>query len=214
MSMGQDDAVAIVGFGGIFPGSADLERFWANIVGGVDATREVPPGRWMLDPAGAFDPEGRRARPGLLDPRRLRRGFRLDLEGLDLDLELVDRLDPMFHLALHAAAPGLEIGADRGDRSPARRRHLRQHRPADRDVLGVSREILGRAIERGLGRSGVGRRDDRAAQRLPGRPAGGARGAGARARRRRRSRSTPPAPRRSTRSSWPPTSSARAGPTR
>ena len=96
------ERVAIVGIGGIFPGAPDLERFWANVAAGVDATTEVPPGRWALDPADAFD-------PGVATPDRVYstrggfvEGFRLDPEGLDLDPALVDRLDPMFHLALHA----------------------------------------------------------------------------------------------------------------
>jgi acyl transferase domain-containing protein len=59
--MERNERVAIVGIGGIFPGSPDLERFWANIAGAVDATSEVPPGRWPLDPADAFDPPRRHA---------------------------------------------------------------------------------------------------------------------------------------------------------
>ena len=50
MTMEQDDAIAIVGYGGIFPGAADLEQFWANIIGGVDSTaRSLPAaGCWPL----------------------------------------------------------------------------------------------------------------------------------------------------------------------
>src|SRR4051812_5528173 len=104
MSMGQDDAVAIVGFGGVFPGSADLEGFWTNIAGGVDSTREVPPGRWILGPARAYDPKVPKLDKVYATRGGFVEGFRPDFDGLDLDLELVDRLDPMFHLALHAAA--------------------------------------------------------------------------------------------------------------
>ena len=39
--------VAIVGIGGIFPQSATIEQFWANVKNGIDTAREVPPGRWM-----------------------------------------------------------------------------------------------------------------------------------------------------------------------
>ncbi|HEY4460686.1 MAG TPA: beta-ketoacyl synthase N-terminal-like domain-containing protein [Pseudonocardiaceae bacterium] len=38
--------VAIVGMAGVFPGAPDLDSFWANIVGNVDAVTEVPAHRW------------------------------------------------------------------------------------------------------------------------------------------------------------------------
>ncbi len=94
--------IAIVGIGGIFPGSPTLSAYWANIRDGVDLTREVPPGRWVLDPATAYRPG-----PATVDHVSSRsggfiEGFRLDPGGLDVDLALVDRLDPMFRLGLHA----------------------------------------------------------------------------------------------------------------
>ncbi len=98
----HEERVAIVGIGGIFPRSPDPGRFWANVEAGLAATREVPPGRWLLEPADAHDP-----RVGLADHVYSTRGcfvegFRLDPEGLDVDPGLLGRLDPMFHLALHA----------------------------------------------------------------------------------------------------------------
>src|SRR3982750_2319657 len=100
--MPQDERVAIVGIGGGFPPSADLGTFWANVARGIDAPREVPPGRWLLDVADAYDPKVGAAdrvystRGGFVE------GFRLDPEGLDIDAGLLSRLDPAFHLALHA----------------------------------------------------------------------------------------------------------------
>ncbi len=32
-----------------FPAAADTDRFWANIVAGVDAVTEVPADRWDVD---------------------------------------------------------------------------------------------------------------------------------------------------------------------
>jgi PfaB family protein len=96
------ERVAIVGIGGIFPGAVDLDQFWANIAGAVDSTREVPPGRWSLEMADVYDPHVGAAdhvyatRGGFIE------GFAFDPEGLDLDPGLVSRLDPLFHLALHA----------------------------------------------------------------------------------------------------------------
>jgi acyl transferase domain-containing protein/3-hydroxymyristoyl/3-hydroxydecanoyl-(acyl carrier protein) dehydratase len=94
--------IAIVGIGGIFPGAPDLVRFWANIAAARDVTREVPPGRWAAAVEEVFDPRVAEpdrvyaTRGGFVDD------FRLDPEGLDLDPGLLDRLDPMFQLALHA----------------------------------------------------------------------------------------------------------------
>ena len=40
------DGIAIVGMGALFPGAPDLDAYWANIAGGVDAISEVPAERW------------------------------------------------------------------------------------------------------------------------------------------------------------------------
>ncbi|WP_406694715.1 beta-ketoacyl synthase N-terminal-like domain-containing protein [Singulisphaera sp. Ch08] len=100
--MQHRERVAIVGIGGIFPQSPDLDRFWANIAAGVDTTREVPRGRWLLDVADAYDP--RVGAPDRVYSTRggFIEGFQLDPDGLDLDPAELGRLDPMFHLALHA----------------------------------------------------------------------------------------------------------------
>ncbi|HMF37911.1 MAG TPA: beta-ketoacyl synthase N-terminal-like domain-containing protein, partial [Isosphaeraceae bacterium] len=151
MSMPEDEAVAIVGYGGIFPGAGDPEGLWANIVEAVDATTDVPPGRWLLAPSRAFDP--RVPQPDKVYATR--GGFvgdvALDLAGLNLDPALVRRLDPVFHLALHAAHT-----AWKSSRTES----------LDRDRVGVifgnivlptegsssfSRAVLGRFFEEGLG---------------------------------------------------------------
>ena len=101
--MSRDIRVAIVGIGGIFPDSPDLQRFWDNIVNGVATAREVPPGRWRLDPSDAYDPQV--GRPDHVYSTRgcFIDGFQFDPTGLDLDPDLITRLDPVFHLSLHAA---------------------------------------------------------------------------------------------------------------
>ncbi len=101
--MGSRERVAIVGMGGIFPRSPDLERFWDLIVSARDATEEPPPDRWLLDPSATYDP-----RIGAPDKVYATRGgfvapFDLDTDGLAIDAELLGRLDPQFHLALYAA---------------------------------------------------------------------------------------------------------------
>src|SRR3954452_5957954 len=106
MIMDPDDAfaIAIVGYGGVFPGCTDdLAAFWANVNGAKDVTTEVPAGRWALAPDQAFDPAISRAdkvyatRGGFVGP------LQAEHAGLTLDPALLNRLDPVFHLALHAA---------------------------------------------------------------------------------------------------------------
>jgi acyl transferase domain-containing protein/3-hydroxymyristoyl/3-hydroxydecanoyl-(acyl carrier protein) dehydratase len=96
-------AIAIVGVGGLFPGADSLEQFWANIRDRGDATSEVPRSRWLIDPAQAFDP-----RIAVPDHVYSTRGCfvarpRLDAQDFNLDRSIVERLDPLFHLALYTA---------------------------------------------------------------------------------------------------------------
>ncbi len=100
--MKPNEAIAIVGRGGIFPGAPDLSGFWRVIAGGRDVTREVPAERWPFSPRAVWD-----ARPGTPDRVvSLNGGFlengSLDLSGLDVDSALIAELDPLFHLVLHA----------------------------------------------------------------------------------------------------------------
>jgi acyl transferase domain-containing protein/phosphopantetheinyl transferase len=46
--------VAIVGMAALFPGAADLESYWRNIVAGVDAVTDVPASRWDAE---YYDPD-------------------------------------------------------------------------------------------------------------------------------------------------------------
>jgi acyl transferase domain-containing protein/acyl carrier protein len=43
---GASFPVAVIGIGCRFPGAADKETFWRNLVGGVDSVSTVPPSRW------------------------------------------------------------------------------------------------------------------------------------------------------------------------
>ncbi|QLH25813.1 type I polyketide synthase [Streptomyces sp. Rer75] len=51
----QMPPVAIVGMSVLLPGSPDLDTYWRNLTGGVDAITEVPAGRWDT---GFYDPQG------------------------------------------------------------------------------------------------------------------------------------------------------------
>lgn len=46
---GKPGKIAIIGMSCLFPGAPNLAAFWSNIVGGVDATREVTDREWRLD---------------------------------------------------------------------------------------------------------------------------------------------------------------------
>ncbi len=100
--------IAIVGFGGVFPGAKSQKDFWRNIERGEDATAEVPPVRWYMDPDEAYSPEVATAdrvyarRAGLLGD------IDLDTDGLSIDAHVLDGLDPMFRLALRAAQMAVE----------------------------------------------------------------------------------------------------------
>jgi acyl transferase domain-containing protein len=98
--------IAIVGIGGLFPvadnSTATPEQFWKNVLDAVDASREAPPGRWLIPPDEAFAPG-----VAVADHVYSKRGyflgdFTLDTMGLDVSRELLAQLDPLFHLTLAA----------------------------------------------------------------------------------------------------------------
>src|SRR5260370_29258265 len=82
------ERIAIVGMGGLFPGTgqstATPVEFWQNVLHAVDASREVPPGRWLLDADACFDP-----RVAVPDHVYSKRGYFLGdfvLDAADFDL--------------------------------------------------------------------------------------------------------------------------------
>ena len=101
--MNEPQPIAIVGAGGIFPGAPDLPRFWKNISEGVCSSKEAPPGRWSLAGRDVFDPQ--KGAPDKVYSLKacFIEDFKLDPAGLDLRETFIAKLDPVFHLALHAA---------------------------------------------------------------------------------------------------------------
>ncbi len=146
-----DEAIAIVGVAGLFPGSETLAEFWDNISRGVDSTTEVPEGRWLIDPADAFDP-----RVGLADHvYSTRGGFvsreRFDPGGLEIDGIRASDLDPVFQLALHVARAAWRDA--RTDRVDSRRAGVILGNivlPVE-SAAGWSREVLASSFEEQLG---------------------------------------------------------------
>ncbi len=104
--MTQHPPIAVVGMAGIFPGASDLSIFWDNIVNKVDTVGEVPPGRWIVEPEAIYNPT---PTPGKVISRRacLIHDFIFDAKDLDLDSSLIDALDPLYQLVLHAGRQAL-----------------------------------------------------------------------------------------------------------
>ena len=162
--------IAVVGMGGIFPGAPDLDHFWANIAAGVDASREVPPHRWVLHPARAHDPE-----IGAADKVYSTRGcfiedFHLDMRNLDLDPDVVAVLDPLFHLALHAGRQAVE-DAGLSEASRARVGVIIGNIALPTDSSSkIAREILGQTFDEATGsRTSSGLAPGQGPGRAPGR---------------------------------------------
>ncbi len=91
--------IAVVGMSCVFPGAHDTDAFWQNIVDKNDATKTVPPERWITSVdhvlSNKYLPDRAvSARAGLIS------GFKLDPSGLELDSDLIKSLDPMYHLVL------------------------------------------------------------------------------------------------------------------
>ena len=93
--------IAIVGMGGIFPGSSSIEGFWRNIVDCVNLARIVPENRWIAPPetmyrATPVPDKAYSLKACFADP------FLPDFQGLNLDPDLIAQLDPLYHFVLHA----------------------------------------------------------------------------------------------------------------
>ena len=101
-------SVAVIGMAAVFPGAPDVERFWANVVAGVDAVREVPPERW--DPAQYFDPGAVSTGAGRKTPSKWG-GFvppvAFDALAYGIPPRSLAAIEPVQLLSLHVAAQAL-----------------------------------------------------------------------------------------------------------
>ncbi|MEZ4744179.1 MAG: beta-ketoacyl synthase N-terminal-like domain-containing protein [Bdellovibrionota bacterium] len=102
--MSDSSKIAIVGMSGVFPGGNSLEEFWQNIIQSRDCSSEVSPDRWLLSKDLAYSKEyGEKDRVGNV------RGYFVDdwqcrEKSLNIDHDLLQQLDPLFHLTLTAGA--------------------------------------------------------------------------------------------------------------
>jgi len=153
--MTEAPAIAVVGLGGVFPGARDLGTFWRHVAAGADQTRDVPAGRWVLDPRAALSdrvaPDRVVSLRGcFVDP------FEVDVGGLRIDGELPAALDPLYHLALQAGRDAFFDGrVEAVDRARTGVVLAAIALPTDA-TSAITREIVGGAFERRLMRAAGG----------------------------------------------------------
>ena len=100
------EPIAVVGMAGVFPGASDISKFWQNIVNKVDSSCEVPEKRWITPIDNIYHPEP--ATDKAYSKRvNLIEDFQFDPKGIDIDVDLLNALDPMYHIALHAGREAL-----------------------------------------------------------------------------------------------------------
>jgi PfaB family protein len=105
--MKDKSPIAVVGMSGIFPGAPDIETFWQNILNRVEAIKTVPEHRWIVPPESICQPEYKTdlacsKHAGLIE------NFTLDLNGIDIDHDLIGNMDPLYHLVLSAGRDALQ----------------------------------------------------------------------------------------------------------
>ena len=148
---GVEHGIAVVGLGGVFPGALSPTQFWQNIVDGRNCLREVPDGRWIVSPDKVIDAIGGVDRVphsigGYVD------AFDLDVDGLGIQLDnsLIQSLDPLFAMGLHAAGQALQdAGADANTRDRAGVVMAAIALPSD-GANAITRATIGADIERQL----------------------------------------------------------------
>jgi acyl transferase domain-containing protein/3-hydroxymyristoyl/3-hydroxydecanoyl-(acyl carrier protein) dehydratase len=140
----RPDRIAIVGIGGLFPGSENLDGFWRQIAERSCAAGPVPEGRWNIpirDAVGDGDPQH--------DAVASARGCFVDERGLPVPRE-TDGLDPLFRIGT-AAAHRAFADARGAVRAPERTGVIIGNivLPSDQSSR-VSERIYGGALERAL----------------------------------------------------------------
>ena len=101
--------IAVVGVSALFPGSADENGFWRDILAGRDLIRDVPPSHWLIEDY--YDPD-----PAAPDKTYARRGAFLDpvpfdTLGFGVPPSIVPATDTAQLLALIVAQRVLEDAA-------------------------------------------------------------------------------------------------------
>ncbi|MFI1913835.1 SDR family NAD(P)-dependent oxidoreductase [Nocardia sp. NPDC020380] len=102
-----EDGIAVIGMAGRFPMAADIDEFWANLLGGRDCIVEVPPERWNHADYLSDDPD----EPGTTYARW--GGFIDDMDCFDarffrISPKDADEMDPQQRLFLETCWAALE----------------------------------------------------------------------------------------------------------
>ncbi len=94
--------IAIVSMAGLLPGADTLDDFWSNLVHKRDACQVIGKDRWRVDPSVVtverLQPDEAVSRVACL----LNRDIDYCFDSLDLDQALLDDLDPLHRIVLHA----------------------------------------------------------------------------------------------------------------
>ena len=109
MKHAESIPVAVVGVGALFPGSADAQAFWRNILDGVDLIGDIPEERWRVDDY--FDDD-----PSAPDKTYARRGGFIEKTAFDamkygVPPNLIEATDTSQLLALIVAQQVLDDAA-------------------------------------------------------------------------------------------------------
>ena len=139
----------MVGLGGLFPQAPDLGTFQRNIHARIDASRAVPPGRWVLDLQDAYDPV--LALDKVYSTRAcFVEGFTFDPAGLQLDADTLRGLDPLYEMVLHVGRQAFDDAATGTlDRRRVGVTLAAIALPTDGSSA-ITREVVGRAFEDAL----------------------------------------------------------------
>ena len=140
--------IAIVGMGGLFPDSPDLDAFWRNIVAGKSSAKEAPADRWLLPVDDAYDPEV--GKPDHVYSKRgcfLDGDIPLDFTDLDIDPALIQALDPLYQVLLHAGQAALRDANGRNWDHSATGVILGNLALPTEQSSALARAILGRTFE-------------------------------------------------------------------
>ncbi|MBN1932048.1 MAG: hypothetical protein JW786_10625 [Desulfobacterales bacterium] len=146
--------IAVVGMAGLFPGAADLNIFWQNIINKVDSTVDVPRNRWIASPELMHEP---RPAPDKAFSKRaclistdILKSVQSNLKGFDIDENLLKDLDPLYHIVLHTGRSALSsVGTSTLNKERTGVILAAIALPTDASSK-ITREILGRSFEEKL----------------------------------------------------------------
>ncbi len=105
--MHRHPLIAVVGMDGIFPGAPNLNRFWQNIVNGIDQSAPVPEGRWIAPFQDRLSSTRVPDRP-YSRHACLINDFTFDPDAFALDPDLTRGLDQVHQLTLTAGKRALQ----------------------------------------------------------------------------------------------------------